>query len=57
LQLRDRIQALHETYYNLQKENIDIEELQEKLEKEENKYEKRRIELEIEKKIFETHRY
>lgn len=53
LQLRDRIQALHETYYNLQKENIDIEELQEKLEKEENKYEKRRIGLEIEKKIFE----
>ncbi|MCM8767945.1 MAG: hypothetical protein NC921_04085 [Candidatus Omnitrophica bacterium] len=47
LRLRDRINALLEAYYNLKKEDIDLEELQEKLEKETNPYEKRRIELDI----------
>ena len=48
LRLRDRINALLEAYYNLKKEDIDIEELEEKLKTEKNIYEKRRIELDIE---------
>ena len=39
-----------ETYYELQKENIDIEEMEEKVKTEANKYEKMHLELEIEKK-------
>jgi len=48
LRLRDRINALLEAYYNLKKEDIDIEELEEKLKTEKNIYEKKRIELDIE---------
>ena len=48
LRLRDRINALLEAYYNLKKEDIGIEELEEKLKTEKNIYEKRRIELDIE---------
>ena len=50
LRLRDRIRALMEAYYELQKENIDIEEMEEKVKTEANKYEEMRLEIEIEKK-------
>ena len=51
LRLNDRINALRECYYSLRLEDIDIEEMQEKIESEETgKFEKRRLEIKIEQK-------
>lgn len=50
LRLRDRISALREAYYSLQEENIDIEELENKIALEDNVFEKRRLEIQLEKK-------
>lgn len=50
LRLNDRISALRETYYNIELEKIDLEEMQEKLEVESNKFEKRRLTIKIEQK-------
>lgn len=49
LRLNNRITALKECYYNLQLEDIDIEEMQEKTETA-DKFEKRRIVIKIEQK-------
>ncbi|OGP87134.1 MAG: hypothetical protein A2031_07980 [Deltaproteobacteria bacterium RBG_19FT_COMBO_43_11] len=51
LTISTKIKALKEAYYGLKKENIDIEELQEKIaDPATGKYDKARAELEIEKK-------
>ena len=49
LRLNNRLNALKEAYYNLQLENIDIEEMQEQIETA-DKFEKRRLEIKIEQK-------
>jgi vacuolar-type H+-ATPase subunit I/STV1 len=51
LELTNKIKALKEAYYGLKKEDIDLEELRENLEAEGNKFERRRIELDIEQKL------
>jgi len=50
LRLNDRITALRDSYYSLELEDIDLEEMQEKLEIETNKFEKRRLIVKIEQK-------
>lgn len=50
LRLNDRLTALREYYYNSQLDDIDIEELEYKLTKEENEFEKRRLKINIEHK-------
>lgn len=47
LRARDRINALKEARYNLEKELINIEELEDKVQKEFNHFEKRRLQLDI----------
>lgn len=49
LRLRDRINALREAYYALKEEQIDLEEMEYKLSIEDNPFEKRRLEVRIEK--------
>lgn len=49
LRLNNRLNALKEAYYSLQLEDVDIEEMQEKLLKA-NKFKKRRLEIKIEQK-------
>ena len=49
LKLKDRIAALRECYYNVQLENIDIEEMTEQLETAEG-YDKRRLTIKLEQK-------
>ncbi len=52
LRMSNRLRALEEARYNLEKENIDIEELQEKInDPTTDKYDKRRFQLDIEHKI------
>jgi hypothetical protein len=52
LQINDRLSALNEAKYNLAKEDIDIEELQEKIKNpDSNKFDIRRWDLEINRKI------
>ena len=51
LTMRAKIQALREAYYNLKKQDVDIEELQEKIDSNwATKWEKRRAVIEIEQK-------
>lgn len=51
LRLNDRLNALRENYYNLELEDIDIEEMEEKVKNENtDKFEKRRLLVKIEQK-------
>lgn len=51
LRLNDRLNALRENYYNLELEDIDIEEMQEKINDETtDKFEKRRLQIKVEQK-------
>ena len=47
LQMSTKIRALKEAYFNLKKGDIDIEEMEEKLNSDINKYEKKRLELDL----------
>jgi len=51
LTMSAKIRALKEAMYSIEKENIDIEEMRENLENETNKFEKRRIEIDIQQKL------
>jgi len=50
LRLADRLQALNEARFNLQRREVDIEELQEKLAGELPKFERRRLEIDLAEK-------
>ena len=50
MRLNNRITALKECYYNTKLENIDVEEMKEKIETAE-KYEKQRLEVRLEQKL------
>lgn len=51
LRLRDRINALREAYYSLQKEDIDLEEMAEKLSGKLDKYDQARMLIDREQKL------